>query len=147
MAVTSTPFNRVRHAIASGKVNLNTDAVKAVLVPVGFVQNVDTQGVLADLTAGNAPIAANLVSAAVTLAGQTLTEDDATDRARFSSNTVEFEASGAVSAIGAVLYDDTVASAPDADLLLTYIAFGETKTLAAGEKLQIPCPATGWLAV
>jgi len=146
MAVTSTIFNRFRYLVGNKKVDFAADTFKAVLVPVGFVQAIDTQGLLADLTAGNAPIAANLTTAAVTLATQTFTEDDASDRSKFSSATIEFVATGAVSAIGAIIYDDTVV-APDADALATYIAFGETKTLATGEKLQITCPATGWLTI
>ena len=117
------------------------------LVPVGFAQAIDTHGVLADLTAGNAPISANLSAAAVALANQTFTEDDAADRSKFSSDTVEFTATDAVSAIGAIIYDDTVASAPDVDVLATYIGFGETKVLTSGEKLQITCPAGGWFSI
>lgn len=150
MAVTSTPFNRFRYLLGTGKINFTTDAFKMMLVPVGFVQNIDTQGALADLTAGNAPITTNIggtaVGGAMAMANQTFTESDSTDRAVFVTDTVEFTASGAVNAIGAIIYDDTV-TAPDADALMTYIAFGETKTLASGEKLQITCPAGGWVTI
>jgi len=138
-AQSNTMWNNFKYLTLGGYANCRTDTFKAVLVTTGFTQNIDDDYGLANITY----ITSNLQNSGVeTLTSTSVNQDDTNNAPYFTSAPVTFTATGAVTAIGMVIYDDTVAS-PTADPLACYVLFDATKTLASGDTLTITPPATG----
>jgi hypothetical protein len=149
MAAPGTPFNKARYKLASGQINLATADIRCCLATSGYVPNIDTNEFLAVLGANE--VTANGAQRVIP-ANKALSEDATNDRAKFTSDPVEFgPATGSpIVARYEVFYVHTGndATAP----LLWYVLLDDTAggtnvTAAVGQKLKVTPHANGWAQV
>ena len=112
-------------------------------VTAGVITVTDTAGLVEEL-AGNLvtvqaddelPTGNGYSENGILLTGQSVTEDDANDRAQMICNNIDFSASGGSvgPTAGAILYDDTVTE----KTIIGYLDFGGDQTIADGNKLRL----------
>lgn len=127
--------NHFKYQCYKQKIDLSVDIIKVILMDTGFIFDPDQHEVYAhvmseELASGNGYLQNNKV-----LTGQTLTEDDAEDRAEMLAEDVTWTASGGDigPTPGAILYDD---SSPD-NTIIGFIDFGEELTATNGNSLVL----------
>jgi hypothetical protein len=113
------------------------DVFKIILMQSGFTFNKDTHHAYADVSTSELATANGYTAGGATLAGVVVTEDDTDDRTEITwNNAVWSIVTAAVTASGAIIYDDTVA-APTVDPIVGYIDFGGDQTCAVGGTFTI----------
>lgn len=141
MAVTVSVYNKARLQLATKKIDLSADTIKVLLTSSVYVPNVDTHSFLTDVTnelAGSG-------YGRQTLANKTVTQNNALDKAIFTSDPADFlAAGGTITARRAVLFHDTgVAGTSE---LLCCVDFGADLSAIDATKLRVGPDATnGWL--
>lgn len=143
-------YNRAAKEIMDGTINLLTDTIKAMLVTSVYVADrdhdfVDAGGasdpVDAELS-GTGYVAGYAGAGRKTLAGKTITESDATDRAIFDANDLVWAAINAGTAAAVIIFkngsaDDTTSK------LIAYIDSGGFPKVTNGGDLTVTWNAAG----
>lgn len=113
--------NRLKYLMASGSIDFSSDAFKIILMESGFVFDKDTHHQYSDVSGNELPTLNGYTVGGATLAGVTITENDAADRTDVTWNNVSWSASGGPigPASGAIIYDDTDGN----DSIVGYIDF------------------------
>lgn len=139
--MSSIVFNRHRYRVQRGDFRIGTAVVRMLLARAGFVPDPD-MNVLSDVT--NEMTTAGY--ARQTLSGLTVVEDDAADRAPFSSSPADFAAigDGTQTASWAVLFERAGGADAASDPLICALDLPETLTV--GDTLRVLPSATGWTA-
>ena len=128
----------------SGWTNTGNNTTKIIsTVTAGVITVIDTTGLIQE-SAGNMvtiqaddeiPTGNGYTQNGTLLTGQTLTEDDANDRAEMACGNIDFSASGGSvgPSPGALLYDDTVSE----KTIVGYLDFDGDRTIADGNILRL----------
>lgn len=128
----SYPSNKIKYLLATKVIDFANDVFKIILMQSGFTFNIDDHEDYADVLASELATANGYTQGGNTLAGVSVTEDDADDRTEITwNNTTWTAAGGAIGPTpGAIIYDDTVAA--PADAIVGYIDFGGDQTQSDG---------------
>ena len=147
MAITATLYNFARERAAKAGFDLSAGTKKVILLGAG--------GTLSNWNGaaghkGYADVSSNEIATASgytqnTKALSTIAFSYGTNRYRFTSDPVQWTASGgSIAADFAIIFDDAVTT-PTADLLLLHIDFGGTETATTGGTFTItPDSTDGW---
>ena len=111
MAIVATASNHMKYMMATKKIDLANDILKAILVNITFTYNKDTHALYTDPEVSAAEIANGFgyTTGGLTLTGKTVTEDDVNDKAVFTCTDPSWTANGgSIGPFGAmIIYDDT----------------------------------------
>lgn len=135
-------FNSFKRDSANGSIDLDTDAIKVMLVTSAYVPNIDTHTKRSDVT--NEVVGTGYTAGGSALANKTVTADNANDRAIFDADDVSW-ATATITARGAVAYKSRGGVAT-ADELVAYFDFGADKT-STGATFLLAWAAAGILAL
>jgi len=126
MAVTSTVSNKIKYALNTKKIDFSADTFKMCLMDTGFSFDKDAHHYYSDISASEIASGNGYTTGGATMAGVSVTEDDTNDRTTvaWSTNPSWTASGGAISAIGAIIYDDTATDKP----IVGYISFGTTES-------------------
>lgn len=132
--MSSVASNKIKFLLATKIINFSADSFKIILMATGFVFNKDTHHVYADVLANELPTGFGYTQGTKVLAGVVVTEDDADDRTEVTwTNAAWTAAAGSIGPTpGAIIYDDTIAVAPNIDAIIGYIDFGGDQTQVDG---------------
>lgn len=136
MAVTRSVPNELKFKLGKGEVDFSADVFKIILMKVGFVFDKDTHGTLADITANQIATGFGYTQDDKTLvAGTAWKQDDDVDMGTVSwADATWTAADGDIEDfIGAAIIDTTHID----NLIVGYIAFGETVTVTDGNSFTI----------
>ena len=130
--------NKIKYLLATGAVDFSSDVFKIILMESGFMYNKDSHEKYADVSGNELGTGNGYTAGGATLAGVSVTEDDADDRCEITWNNVTWTASGGPigPASGAIIYDDTHAD----DAIVGYIDFGGDYTQPDGGTATIIGP-------
>lgn len=135
-------FNSFKRDSANGTIDLDTDAIKIMLVTSAYVANIDTHTKRSDVT--NEITGTGYTAGGVALANKTVVADNTLDRATFDADDASWT-TATITARGAVLYKSR-GGAATADELVCYFDFGSDKTSTAATFL-VQFNASGILAL
>jgi hypothetical protein len=135
-------FNSFKRDSANGSIDLDTDAIKVMLVTSAYAPNIDTHTKRSDVT--NEVVGTGYTAGGSALANKTVTADNANDRAIFDADDVSW-ATATITARGAVAYKSRGGVAT-ADELVAYFDFGADKT-STGATFLLAWAAAGILAL
>jgi len=121
-------YNSFKRDIANGSIDLDTDAIKLMLVTSTYVPNIDTHAKRSDVT--NEVVGAGYTAGGATLANKTVVANLTSDKGVFDADDVVFS-TATITARGAVLYKAR-GGASTADELISYLDFGSDITSTAG---------------
>lgn len=121
-------YNSFKRDIANGSIDLDTDAIKLMLVTSTYVPNIDTHAKRSDIT--NEVVGAGYTAGGATLANKTVVANLTSDKGVFDADDVVFS-TATITARGAVLYKSR-GGASTADELISYLDFGSDITSTAG---------------
>lgn len=122
-------FNSFKYDSAGGRVDLDTDTFKIMLVTSTYAPNIDTHTKRSDIT-NEVGASGSYAAGGGTLAGVALTQNNTNDRADWDANDIAFT-SATITARGAVIYKSR-GGAASADELVCYLDFGSDITSTAG---------------
>lgn len=127
MAVTSTVANKIKYLLATKGIDFSGDTFKCCLMDTGFTFDKDTHHYYSDISASEIANGNGYTTGGVTMAGVSVTEDDTNDytTVAWSTNPAWTASGGSISAIGAIVYDDTATSDP----IVGYIDFGDSQSV------------------
>ena len=131
-------YNSFKRDIANGSIDLDTDAIKMMLVTSTYVPNIDTHTKRSDVT--NEITGTGYTAGGVTLANKTVTMNTTTDKGVFDADDIVI-ATATITARAGVLYKSR-GGAATADELIAYLDFGADITATAGN-FNIAFDATG----
>ena len=118
-------YNNFKKAV--GSINWETDNIKAMLVDNTYAPNIDTETNITDIDALLVEISgAGYSAGGGTIAGKTITVDNALDLAIYDATDLTWSAA-TFTAKGAVIYDVTSGD------LITYLDFGADKSATGGD--------------
>jgi hypothetical protein len=113
-------------------INLDTDTIKLILMAPGFTFLPGTHVVLADVVASELPTANGYTAGGQTLANSTVTKDTSLHQSKTTfDNVIWTVITSTLTARGAIIYDDTVAS-PVVDPIIGYLDFGDNVATLVG---------------
>ena len=130
-------YNKGKFSVMNGSVALLTDTIKVMLVNSSASFNADhnfVSDISANELSGTGYVGGFNGSGRKTLAGKTITEDDANDRAEFDANDVSWLAISAGTAAAAVLIKEVTSDADS--LLIAYLDFSDLVTNGGDMTLQ-----------
>lgn len=130
-------YNVFKLNILNGGLDLDTDAIKVMLVTSAYTPNQDTHLDRADVT--NEVVGTGYTAGGATLASKTVTQDDTDNEGVFDAADVTWS-TATITARGAVLYKSTGVAANDT--LICYIDFGSDQS-ASGADFTIAWNAEG----
>lgn len=138
MAVVTTISNHFKYQLMTKKVDMSADVFKMILLDTVFAFDKDTHATLADVTASQIGTAFGYTQNNKTLAGASVVENDALDKASCAWSDVTWTASGgAIGPVGAaIIYDDTTVD----DTVVCCIDFGADFTTPDGFSFQVQAP-------
>jgi len=116
------------------------DTFKIILMAPGFVFDKDTHNAYADVSASEVANGNGYTTGGITLTGISCTVDNVSDQAVTTWNNVQWTASGgAISASGAIIFDDStdVATDDETDAIISYKDAGGTITATDGTPIII----------
>lgn len=130
--------NKLKYLLAEKIVDFENDDFIIILMKPGFVFNRATMHVYADVLANELDTGFGYTQGDYVLTLDAVTEDDTNHRCSVTWLNASWTAGGGAigPAIGAIIYDDTVA-APVAKPILGYIDFGMSYTQADGGTASI----------
>ena len=131
-------YNSFKRDIANGSIDLDTDAIKMMLVTSTYVPNIDTHTKRSDVT--NEITGTGYTAGGVALANKTVTMNTTTDKGVFDADDIVI-ATATITARAGVLYKSR-GGAATADELIAYLDFGADITATAGN-FNIAFDATG----
>lgn len=148
MASPGTIYNKARLKLAQAGINLSTADVRALLVTSAYTPNYDTHEFVSSITN---EVTTN-GAARVALANKSLTADDVNDRAKFSSDPIEFgpASGGTIVARRMILYVHTGNDATAillGSILLDDTAGGTDVTAQIGQKIRYTPHANGLITL
>jgi len=133
-AVTKVP-NHAKYMLATKKIDLANDVIKAVLLDPAFVFYKNLHGTLADITANQLATGYGYTQNSDTIANQAVAEDNVVDAAVLTADTVTWHAVGGI--IGpfrsVAFYDDTT----DDDTVLCCVDLGEDVSIVDGSDFSV----------
>jgi hypothetical protein len=134
MAATSTVANKIKYLMVTKGIDFSSDTFKCCLMASGFVFDKDVHHYYADVSAYEVADGNGYTTGGATMTGVSVTEDDDNDYTNVAwSDPTWTASSGNISAIGAIVYDDTASYDP----IVGYIDFGETATTVDGRVFTI----------
>lgn len=135
MAVVATPSNHFKYQLADGKIDLDTDTLKIILMNNTFAFNKDDDATLAGVTGDQLSTANGYTQDDETLGSVAISEDDTNDRMQMTCDDPSWTASGgSIGATGAaIIYDDTTSD----DTVIGCIDFGTDYTIGDGESFTV----------
>lgn len=138
MAVTATVPNKYKYLLKTKQIDESSDVYKMILMQSGFSFDKDAHQFLADISASELTTGNGYTQQNKVLSGVTLTQDNATDKAKTVWGDVTWTAAGgSIGPTGAaVIYNDTVANKP----IACCIAFGQDFTTPDGFSFQVQAP-------
>jgi hypothetical protein len=131
-------YNSFKRDIANGSIDLDTDAIKMMLVTSTYVPNIDTHTKRSDVT--NEITGTGYTAGGVALANKTVTMNTTTDKGVFDADDIVI-ATATITARAGILYKSR-GGASTADELIAYLDFGADITATAGN-FNIAFDATG----
>ena len=138
MAVVNTLSNHFRYMLATKEIDFSSDSFKIILMDSAFSFDPDAHATLDDVTANQLSTGNGYTQNSKELAGVSVSEDDANDRAAVSWNSVVWTADGG--SIGpsgaAIIYDDDTSD----DTVVGCIDYGEDITATTGNDFEISSP-------
>lgn len=135
-------FNSFKRDVSNGSIDLDTDAIKMMLLTNAAAPNIDTWTKRSDVT--NEIAGTGYTAGGAALANKTVTADNANDRAIFDADDVSW-AAATITARFAVLYKSR-GGAATADELICSFDFGADKT-STGAQFLVQFAALGVLAL
>lgn len=135
MAIISTCSNHFKYQLASGECKFGGHSFRGALMTAAFAFNKDTHATWSDCVASEIAAGNGYTASGEILDGQTLTEDDANDRAQVAWSDETWTASGGdMAETGSmIVFDDTSTD----DTVLGCIDFGTDYTNTNGNQLVI----------
>ena len=134
-------YNSYKVLEANGGINIDTDAIKVMLVTNAYTPNIDTHDFRDDVT--NEVVGTGYTLGGKTIGAVTVAKDDANDRATLDAPDVQWAAS-TITAAGAVIYRDVGTAATDD--LIGYLDFGGDIVSVAGD-FDIAWDAIGFMTM
>lgn len=139
----SVVYNEFKRANAAAEIDLNADDIRAILVMSNTTADTENDGIVYvdDYTTLDESDDTGYARQALT--GETVTKDDANDRAVFDANDVVFSAltgNASRTYVGVVLYKHV--GADTANPVIAYIEF-TTPLAATSTQVTVPWAATG----
>ncbi|MBT9168630.1 MAG: hypothetical protein DDT19_01978 [Syntrophomonadaceae bacterium] len=135
--------NRFRFLLTQRLIHFGTDVFRMILMGPAFVFDRVIHRGYADVTAGELPTANGYTVGGVILAGVAITENNVAHRTEITWGNAVWTASGAgITARGAIIYNDTLVTAPHIRPIIQYIDFGGNQTAGAGGTFTVASPAT-----
>ena len=135
MTITATVSNHAKFMMATKKIDLENDSLKAILMNTAFAFDKDAHATLADITASQLSTGNGYTQNDKALANVAVAEDDANDRAQLTCDDPSWMASGGViGPFGAlIIYDDTTTD----DTVLGCLDFGTDISVADGTSFAV----------
>jgi len=136
----NTSPNSFKKMLLKGDITSLSDTFKIILMKAGFTFDKDTHHAYANVSTNEVANGLGYTTGGQELAGVSLDINNANDTATLSWTYAEWTAAGgSLVASGAIIYDDSTATPGDdyADAIVSYIDFGETKTVLDGTLLRI----------
>lgn len=112
-------YNSYKVLEANGGIDLDTDAIKVMLVTSSYVPNIDTHDFRDDVT--DEVVGAGYVAGGKSLANIVAAQDNPNDRATLDGDDIQW-AGSTITAAGAVIYRDVGTAATDD--LIGFLDFG-----------------------
>lgn len=136
--------NKFKEAILKSLVNAGSDTLKMILMSPGFVFNKASHGVYADVSTNElATVGTSYTHGGSVCTGKTVAQDDTLNCGKLTITHPGWTAATAETigpASGAIIYDDTCATAGYVDLIVCYIDFGGDKTVTPGGLFKVTDP-------
>ena len=122
--------NKIKYLLATKAIDFSGDSFKIILMQSGFTYDKDAHEKYADVSASELSTGNGYTANSKTLAGVSVSEDDANDRCSVTWSNVTWTASGGPigPTPGAIIFDDTEGN----DAIVGYIDFGGDQTQADG---------------
>jgi hypothetical protein len=140
VAVTAGVYNTGLYNIGAGNIHWLSDTFKVALMPSTYTPDIDADEYYDDISASECPSTGNYSAGGATVAGKTLTNDTANDKAVADADNPSWANLTQADIRIAVLYKET--GDPATAVLLMYWDFGVTQSPAA-ELFELPIPTTG----
>lgn len=130
MAIIATASNHCKYMMATKKIDLATDTLKAILMNPAFTFDKDTDATYALVSGSEITGVNGYTVGGQTLVNQSVTEDDVNDKAVFTCSDPQWTASGGnIDSFGAmIIYDDTTTD----KTVITCIDFGTDYSIPSG---------------
>lgn len=123
------------------EIDFDTDVFKIILMGAGFVFARATHNLYADVSANELATQYGYTAGGQVLTGVAVSQDDSLAAGKVVWNSASWTATGgALSASGAIIYDDTVVAAPGAKAIVGYIDFGGTQITNDGGVATVSTP-------
>jgi hypothetical protein len=107
------PSNNCKYLLMTAGIDFGADVFKIILMKAGYVFNRATHNTYADVTADELTTGSGYTAGGQTLAGGTVTRDDGANVTVATWNNPSWLATGGdITAQGAIILDDTLASKP-----------------------------------
>ena len=132
--------NSCKKMLLEGQITGLTDTFKIILMKSGFVFDVDAHHAYADVSNDEVADGLGYSTGGATLSGVSIDVIDASDYAAITWDEVTWTATGgSLATIGAIIYDDSTATAGDdyTDAIVAFVDAGETLTAVDGTLLRI----------
>jgi hypothetical protein len=128
--------NRFKYCVMKKAIDMSTDTLKIALMGPAFAYSQSSHNVYADISANELGTAGGYTAGGSACSGQVVSQDDA----NFAGKVVlthagwTATAAGIGPAIGAIIYDDSVAGATGigTDPIIGYVDFGGSQSVAEG---------------
>lgn len=130
----SVASNKIKQMLLNASVDFGVDTFKIILMLSGFTFSAANHRKYADVISSEVATNYGYTQGDKILGGVTVTEDDGSGRGEVTWNDVSWSISGgAVTASGAIIYDDSVTSpAGEVDAIVGYVDFDGDQTITSG---------------
>lgn len=129
--------NKIKELLWEKVIDANNDTFKIALMASGFAFNRATHSTWSDVSSSEVADGSGYTTGGNSLTGNTVTKDDTENQGILSFNNTSWTMSGAdLTTVGAIIYDDTIAS-PVADPIVAYIDFSGAQTTYDGGTFTI----------
>ena len=132
--------NSFKVMLWKGQITGLTDTFKMILLQPGFIYEQDSHENYADVIAYEVANGNGYTTGGATLTGVSIDQNDVSDLVEVTWNNVQWNASGgSISASGAIIYNDSTATAGDdhTDAIVSYKDVGGTITATDGTPIII----------
>ncbi len=135
----SAASNKIKQMLLDKYIDFGADTFIIILMASGFTFDIDAHEKYADVSGSELPTAGGYTQGTKTLAGVSVSKDDANDRGDVTWNDVAWTATATLVASAAIIYDDTTTTVGSslADAIVGYIDFGGDQTVLNGGTFTI----------